>query len=67
MNPVRAGQTGVALGIVGFLFLFPFDEWYTILLGMLFLTAAVIFGCIAILTPSFLGEEPDEQELPPSE
>jgi len=67
MSPTRAGQAALAVGIVGFLFLFPFDEWWTLTLGVLLLGAAVVLGCIAILTPTFLGQDPSNEEMPPSE
>lgn len=64
-NPVLAGKIAIACFTVGFLLLFPFDTWWSQLFGMLFLTAAAVLGAIAILTPRFLGEEPNERELPP--
>lgn len=64
-NPVRAGQLAIATFTVGFLFMFPFQAWWAQLFGMLFLCAGIVLGCIAILTPRFLSEEPKENELPP--
>lgn len=65
-NPVRAGQLAAACFTIGFLFMFPFEAWWAQLFGMLFLCAGAVLGSIAILTPRFLGEEPKENELPPS-
>ncbi len=65
-NPVRAGQLALACFIIGTVLMVPFEEWWTRLFGMLFLTASVVLGCIAIFTPRFLGEDPKENELPPS-
>lgn len=65
-NPIRAGQLAIAGFVIGFLFIFPVETWWAQLFGMLFLCAGAVLGAIAILTPRFLGEEPKDEELPPS-
>ncbi|MFT4049412.1 MAG: hypothetical protein QM648_06175 [Solirubrobacterales bacterium] len=46
--------TFLALFLVGAATMFVFDEWYTLLLGMVLQIAAVVAGIFTIATPEFL-------------
>ena len=52
----------VALGcfVAGVLLMIPFDYWFTRVLGVAALFAAVVVGVFAIATPGFLEDEDSE-------
>ena len=46
--------------IVGALVMFLFDNWYTLLVGMIIQVVAVVIGIGAIATPEFLAGDLEE-------
>jgi hypothetical protein len=57
----RGRLVGAALAclVLGFAFIFPFEEWYTLLAGVLLLLAFVVCGVFAIASPEFLARDDD--------
>jgi Ca2+/Na+ antiporter len=53
----------ILLFVIGVAFLFPFDHPITLLAGVAFLFAFVIYGVFTIASPEFLAAG-DEQEKP---
>jgi len=46
--------------VLGAGLLFPFDETYTILAGVLLLVTFVVLGVFALATPEALARDPDD-------
>ena len=54
-------------GAIGVAVLFPFDAWYTHLIGMAFLVAFVITGVFLIANPAYLSRDSAEEDRPEDE
>lgn len=52
----------LALGcfVLGVALMIPFEAWYTRVLGVAALFAAIVIGVFAIATPAFLSAEDDD-------
>ncbi len=57
---IRLPLVAVGLFILGVLLMIPFEAWYTRVLGVGCLFAAIVTGVFAIATPEFLEAEDDE-------
>ncbi len=57
----------IALGVIGVVVMFPFDQWYTRLIGMAFLVAFVITGVFLIANPAYLSRDSAEEDRPEDE
>lgn len=57
----------LALGVLGVVIMFPFDAWYTRLIGMALLVAFVITGVFLIANPAYLSRDSAEEDRPEDE
>lgn len=57
----------LALGVVGVVIMFPFDAWYTRLVGMALLVGFVITGVFLIANPAYLSRDSSEEDRPEDE
>ena len=56
----RLELAAIACFVLGAGLLFPFDETYTIVPGVLLLVAFVVCGVFVLASPEALAREPDE-------
>jgi hypothetical protein len=62
VKAARGRSALLALGsfLLGVGLMIPFEEWYTRLLGVAFLLAAIIGGAFIIAEPGFLSADEEE-------
>ena len=49
--------------VLGVAVMIPFEEWYTLALGVALLFGAIVTGVFAIATPEFLSGEDEADEV----
>jgi hypothetical protein len=54
---VKLGFVALACFVVGVLLMIPFEAWFTRVLGVAALFAAIVVGVFAIATPEFIEDE----------
>jgi hypothetical protein len=62
VKAARGRSALLALGsfLLGVGLMIPFEEWYTRLLGVAFLLAAIVGGAFIIAEPGFLSADEEE-------
>jgi hypothetical protein len=59
---MKLGLVALSCFALGVALMIPFEHWFTRVLGVGALFAAIVTGVFAIATPEFLEEEPEPSE-----
>ena len=60
---MRLGVVALACFVLGVALMIPFEYWFTRVLGVGALFAAIVVGVFAIATPDFLAAEDEDDQL----
>jgi hypothetical protein len=60
---VRLGVVALGCFVLGVALMIPFEYWFTRVLGVGALFAAIVIGVFAIATPDFLAAEDEGDQL----
>ena len=60
---MRLGVVALGCFVLGVALMIPFEYWFTRVLGVGALFAAIVVGVFAIATPDFLAAEDEDDQL----